>query len=451
MKMTITPLSSRTATGQSGGISAVRVPASKSHTIRALLIAALADGESRIEDPLDSADTRSCIEACRKLGAGAEKIAAGWRITGTGGRPRPTGETIDVGNSGTTLYLAAGLAALADQPVRFTGDEQIRRRSAAPLLKSLADLGAAVTEEGASGCAPFTIQGPLKGGTTSIECPTSQYLSSLLLALPLARGASMVEVPLLREKPYAGMTLQWLREQGIPWEQEDYRSFRFPGGGRYRGFRNGVPGDYSSATFLFCAAAITGSRITLEGLRREDPQGDKAVLDMLTAMGCRVEWEGQRVSVTGPEPGSLRGALLDLNDTPDALPALAATACYARGVTELVNVPQARMKETDRIAVMAAELGKMGAAIEERPEGLIIRGKAGTGALQPLTSAAVAGHKDHRVIMALAIAALGARPGDTGPGATTIDSAEAVGITFPGFFPLLEGLFPGCIAEGKET
>jgi 3-phosphoshikimate 1-carboxyvinyltransferase len=162
----------------------VLIPASKSHTVRALLIASMAEGTSRIANPLVSNDTLSCAETCRIFGATVDVGEGLWAVKGTGGRIDQG--TVDVGNSGTTLYLAAGLAALGDKPVVFTGDDQIRRRPIEPLLRSLRDLGADARSELGNGCAPITVRGPMHGGRISIECPTSQYLSSLLIAAPLA-------------------------------------------------------------------------------------------------------------------------------------------------------------------------------------------------------------------------------------------------------------------------
>ncbi len=421
----------------------IQVPSSKSHTIRALLIASFADGESSLINPLDSADARSCIEACRAFGAviDTESTAADgtavWKVSGNGGSFPENIPAIDVGNSGTTLYLAAGMAALAGIPVQFTGDEQIQRRSAENLLSSLEDLGAEVRRMGTGGCAPFTINGPITGGSTSIECPTSQYLSSLLLAAPLAAldsgVQSVINVPLLMEQPYVEMTLRWLDEQGISYKNNNFKSFEISGGQTYKAFTRPIPGDFSSATFFICAAAVTGSKLTFTGLDINDSQGDKAVLDYLEQMGCKTLHSNTEITVIGPgHPENpdplLKAAVIDINATPDALPAMAVTACFAEGETRLVNVAQARIKETDRIAVMAAELGKLGADISELEDGLIIRGG------NPLTGCKLEGHGDHRIVMSLAIAGLKAE------GTTTITDKEAVAITYPGFFTQLNKL-----------
>ncbi len=186
-----------------------------------------------------------------------------------------------------------------------------------------------------------------------------------------------------------------------------------------------VPADWSSATFFLVAAAITGGSLTLEGLDKKDSQGDKAVVGMLEEMGCTAEVVPGGLRIEGRP---MHGAVLDLNATPDALPAIAVAACFAEGETRLVNVPQARMKETDRITVMTSELLKLGVDVEELPDGMIIRGRR-PGSFK---GAMVDGHDDHRVVMALAVAALGCC------GELSIKGAEAADVTFPGFFDLLD-------------
>ncbi|MDR3161123.1 MAG: 3-phosphoshikimate 1-carboxyvinyltransferase [Spirochaetaceae bacterium] len=415
----------------------VRVPASKSHTIRRLLLAALTEGSSEIAYPLDSLDARSCVSVCRALGVEIAEHQDGggrlvrWTVRGVGPRrPDAPAAALDVGNSGTTLFLALAAAALGSSPVSFTGDAQIARRSAGPLLAALSGLGVRVAS-GPDGCIPITVRGPWKGGRVSLPCPTSQYLSALLIAAPLAPAGVLteIEVPLLNERPYIELTLSYLKAQNIPWEgAADFSFFRIPGGAAYRPLSGPVPADFSSAAYPGCAAVISGGPATLLGLDPEDPQGDKAVFEILRQMGAEVSWsgEGGDRALTLSRSGSLRGGVFDLNDTPDLLPVLAATAAYARGDTALVNVAHARIKETDRIAVMARELGKLGVACEERPDGLVIHG-TGT----PPAGGLVDGCGDHRVVMALAAAALGAA------GPVEIDAAESAAVTYPGFLELL--------------
>ncbi|MHB0913012.1 MAG: 3-phosphoshikimate 1-carboxyvinyltransferase [Armatimonadota bacterium] len=400
----------------------VRIPASKSHTVRAVAIGSLAEGTSRVTNPLVSADALSAVRAYHGLGAEIETGEV-WAITG--GKPQVPENVLDVGNSGTTLYIAMGSAALADGWSIFTGDEQIRARPAEPLMEALAGLGAQTFSTRGNGRPPLAVRGPMRGGKITLNgSKTSQYLTSLLVNCPLAEGDTEIEVRNAVEKPYTEMTLAWLAEQGIRFERYGFERFVVHGGQSYRAFEKSIPGDFSSATFFLCAAAITGSELLLLGLDMNDTQGDKAVVDMLAAMGAEIEQQDGGIRIKG---GKLTGGEFDLSGTPDALPAMAVTACFAEGETRLVNVAQARLKETDRICAMRRELTEMGAEIEERLDGLVIRGGA-------LKGARVHGHGDHRIVMALAVAGLAAE------GRTEIDTAEAMGITFPNFVQLMRSV-----------
>jgi 3-phosphoshikimate 1-carboxyvinyltransferase len=447
----------------------VRVPASKSHTIRALLLASVAEGVSRLEYPLDSLDARSCMAACRAFGANIEEEAADGVLRGlvvTGNPPEKwdgASKTIDVGNSGTTLFFGLAFAALGRGAVTFTGDDQIANRSAAPLLGALSALGAEVVSR--KGCTPVTVRGPLRGGRVILPCPTSQYLSALLLALPLSPAGVTAEIniPLLNELPYIKMTLAYLRKYlandringaaagavagansgpggssgiaGVTFPAAGHGQWTVPatvtiqGGGRYRAFNAGVTGDFSSAAFPACAGAVSGGEVQLEGLDFDDEQGDKAFFDLLAKAG-----KGRSQAPLAPLAPL---GEVDLNATPDLLPIAAVLACYGAGETRLVNVAHARIKETDRIAVMCEELAKLGADIAELPDGLVIRGG------KKLRGGHVDGRRDHRIVMALAVAALGAE------GPVTIAGAEAADITYPGFLQLLQP--PTCLGGEAGT
>ena len=403
----------------------VEIPGSKSHTIRAVAIAALADGESRIEHPLESEDTRSAFTAFRALGAEILEEPAVWRVKGIGGVPQTPQNVIDVGNSGTTMRIALGACSLLRKDLAvLTGDSQIRRRPNSPLIGALNDLGARVVSTRGDGCAPIVVEGTLSGGETSLEAVSSQYVTGLLISAPLGAGRSRIRVPLLNERPYVEMTLDWLARQGIVLEHDGLEFFDVPGGQTYKPVSGRIPGDFSSATFFLAAGALTGNDVTCRGLDMKDTQGDRAVVAYLRQMGAQIDFTEEGIRVCA---GDLVGCELDLNDTPDALPMMAALACFARGKTRLVNVPQARIKETDRIAVMRQELSRMGAHIEELSDGLIIE-------QSDLRGAEVEGHGDHRVVMALAIAAGHAK------GATRIHGYEAAAVTFPTFVEALAGL-----------
>ncbi|MBW8039321.1 MAG: 3-phosphoshikimate 1-carboxyvinyltransferase [Planctomycetes bacterium] len=412
----------------------VTIPASKSHTIRAVAIASLAEGESTIRNPLESNDTRAAVDCYGALGAKIDTSDPKlWKVIGTGGEICAPTESIDVGNSGTTLRIAMGSAALAEagKVITFTGDEQIQSRPIEPLMDSLTDLGANCTSINNNGKAPLEITGRLSGGETNIACHTSQYLSSLLLCTPLAAKDTEIDVTLLNEPGYVQMTLDWLNRQGIEYENQQLRKFKIKGGQSYKAFDVTVPADFSSATFFLCAAAMAADEVTLLGLDFSDSQPDKAVVDYLKAMGadisiCRKASCGEANSVT-VKAAPLKGIEIDMNQTPDALPAMAVTAAFAQGRTRLVNVAQARGKETDRIRCMAEELKKMAIDVEELPEGLIIEGsKPKPGELN--------GRSDHRIVMGLSLAGLNL------DGQCSIDTAEAVSVTFPGYVELMKSI-----------
>ncbi len=394
------------------------VPGSKSHTIRGIALASLASGESLLRGPLDSGDTRSAASVYEAMGAGIAKEEGLWRIHGFGGRPKVPAGTVDVGNSGTSCRIGLGTAALLEGgDARFDGDAQTRRRPMGPLLEALSRLGASAASEGAEGCLPARVSGPWKGGRTQVAGTTSQYTSSLLLNAPFGQGESVIEPIDLNERPYVDMTLWWLDRLGLAYEREGYERFRVPGGQSLGPFEIEVPADFSSAAFLVAAGALPGGDVLLEGLDLDDPQGDKAILEIAQEMGAEVSEEAGALRV---RHRALRGGEFDLNPTPDLLPVLAVLGAFAEGETRLLNVPQARIKETDRIAAMREVIEALGGGAEELPDGLIVQGGG-------LRGGKTRGFGDHRVVMSAAIAGLAA------PRGVEVDTAEAMAITFPDF------------------
>lgn len=405
----------RTKKSNTGGV--IRIPGSKSHTIRALFIASLADGKSEIYNPLISDDALSALQVCRAFGAEIDCLEDRFVVNGFNGKPKTPEDIINVGNSGTTLRFAVMTAGLNNGCSVFTGDYQIRRRPLAPLIDAMNNLGAEVFSTRGNGMAPVVVRGLLRGGSTDLDSVTSQYLSSMLINLPLIKEDTLIYLTRLNEVPYVEMTMWWLDRQGIKYSNDGFKSFHIKGGQGYKPFNMAIPGDFSSATFFMVLAAISGSEFKLQNLDITDPQGDKLVLSYLEKMGAKYEIQNDGIIIKG---GTLNGIEIDMNATPDALPAMAVAGCFAEGETRLVNVPQARMKETDRIHVMCTELSKMGADISELPDGLVIRKSR-------LKGCNVCGHDDHRVVMALAVAGLNTE------NETIIDTAEAVNVTFPEF------------------
>jgi 3-phosphoshikimate 1-carboxyvinyltransferase len=277
-----------------------------------------------------------------------------------------------------------------------------------PLLTALNNLGARVISARGNGKAPLVVKGRVLGGKTELQAVSSQYLSSLLINAPLFEQDTEIILTELYEIPYVDITLWWLDEQGIRYEREGYERFLIPGNQSYHSFEKTIPGDFSSASFFLVLGALSEEGIRLKNLLITDPQGDKRVIEILKYMGAVVKVNHDIITV---KAGELKGRKIDMNDIPDALPVMAVAGCLAEGTTQLCNVPQARLKESDRISVMCRELSKMGADITEKEDGLVINKSR-------LKAASVTGYKDHRVVMALAVAGLQVE------GETIIDTAE---------------------------
>ena len=381
---------------------AVTAPPSKSHTHRAIIIASLACGTSSIENPLRSGDCSATIDACRKLGAVVE-MGGALRITGVDGKPRTPASVIDVRNSGTTIRFMTAVSALCDGVTTLTGDSSIRARPIGPLLRSITDLGAKRAQSiNGNGCPPVSVSGKMKGGRTVIDGSSSQFVSGLLVSCPLAGADSVIEAREQNSRPYLRMTLEHLERAGAMVRHRELREFHIEGAQSYEPINYKVPGDHSSAAFILAAAHITGSKIEVLGLDENDSQGDRAITDIIKEMRS-----GNRREI-------------DLRDTPDLLPVSAVLGCHAEGTTVLKNVRHARDKESDRISALCTELKKMGADLEERPDGLVIHGSL-------LRGAELDGHGDHRMVMALAVAALDAQ------GRTIINDADTISISYPRF------------------
>jgi 3-phosphoshikimate 1-carboxyvinyltransferase len=323
------------------------------------------------------------------------------------------------------MNLCMGTASLTEGTTVLSGDRQIVRRPVQPLIGALNDLGAEVYSTRDNGLPPVVVKGRLRGGKTRLRGIISQYVSSLLLHCPLIERDSEIEVYDVHEKPYVQITMKWLDRQGIRYKaSEDLTRFKLFGGQSYHAQEVTIPGDFSSATFFLMAGVLCDAEITLLGLDMDDVQGDKKVVAYLQEMGADIRFENGGLRV---RQGSLRGIEIDMCDTPDALPAMAVVGCFARGKTVLRNVANARLKETDRISVMAEELARLGARVEELPDGLIIHESK-------LTGCPVRGYGDHRVVMSLAVAGMAI------PGRTEVDTAEAVEVTVPNFLELIRGL-----------
>ncbi len=401
------------------------IPASKSHTIRALILATLAVGTSRISNALDCEDTRSAIAACQALGARISFSDDKNIMVESSGVPlSPTADRVATGNSGITtnfLLPMLGLRKNNEKVVILDCDEQMRQRPVEPLLKSLADLGMEIESINGSGTLPVSVRGALKGGETTVDGSNSQYLSALLLSLPLALQDSKIIVQNLQERPYVEMTCRYLDDLGVQYKQNREQGkdvFEITGGQRYRSFSKSIPGDFSSASYIIAAAVMVPGSVTVRGLDMNDSQGDKRLIPILRDMGVDIQVNEDELVINGGAP--LQGRRIDCSDIPDLVPTLAVIGTYAEGATELVNIAHVRSKETDRIQSMEQGLSALGAKINGDTDRLTVSHSR-------LRGTAVHGHNDHRTIMALTLAGLLAS------GQTSIDTAEAVDKTFPTF------------------
>lgn len=424
----------------------VNIPGSKSHTIRALLLAGLANGKSTIYNALDSGDTQSCINLLQTLGievhlsSSSSNVNKTIEISSCGMNafinPNITSEEpIYLGNSGTSLYFATALAGLSNVPILFDGDNSLRTRSALTLLEALETLGAHISMKNSfSGCLPYSVHGPIHNGNIYIECSTSQYLSALILTLSLVKGKSNITAKLVGEFPYVEMTLSWLKKHNIHVQRNDsYSEFNISGSGIISPFTESIPGDFSSAAFFLGITAITGNTLYLRGLKEDYTQADMAILSVLQDMGCNYSWE-EHDSVPVLKiirDNTLIGGEFDLSNIPDSLPILSVVASYASSPTKFYNVAHARKKETDRITVMVKELACVHVNAEELEDGLIIHPSKNSPGFQ---SGEVHSHHDHRIAMAFACGALAAQ------GPITIYNADVASITFPDFFIQLKQL-----------
>lgn len=397
----------------------IEIPPSKSHTHRALLFSLLCKGTSKIHKYLDSPDSAAMLEAIQALGATVDQSADTLEITGVGHELKSSEDVINAHNSGIVLRFIGALAALIPSYTVITGDHSIRsRRPVMPLLESLEQLGAFAKSMRGDGYAPIIIAGPLQGGSCSLDGQDSQPISALLVASSFASGSTEIHVTNPGEKPWIDLTLSWLDFLKLPYENHDYIHYNIPGGASISPFEYTVPGDFSSLAFPVAAALVTGSEVTIENVDTSDIQGDKKLLDALAQMGANIVSEGRTLHVKKGPP--LKGCALDINDYIDAITILAVIGCFAEGEIILSNAAIARKKECDRIHAIATELKKMGGDIEETEDGLIIRPAK-------LQGAELETYHDHRMVMSLTVAALGAE------GDSTINGIECVAKTYPNF------------------
>ena len=402
------------------------LPGSKSYTHRALMAAALADGESVLVNALTAEDTELTAQALAQLGAGIDWQGTTIRVTGKGGRWRPVSEPIYLGNSGTSMRFLTALVALGQGDYLLTGTERLCQRPLGELLDALGQVGVQAISENRNGCPPVRVTGGLTGGHTQLSGGTSsQYLSALLFIGPLApQGLEIHITGDLVSKPYVDLTLEVLSDFGISYYREGHRFFQLPGGQCYLPQNYEIEADASSASYFWAAAALTGGQVTITNLSLVSSQGDAAFPRVLERLGCTVSESPQGLTLHG---GPLQGITVDMAAMPDLVPTLAVLAAFARGETVITGVAHLRHKESDRLAAVATELTKLGIEARETEDGLLIRGGTPKGAV-------IETYNDHRIAMSFAVAGLKA------PGLVITDP-DCVAKSFPDFWDFFERLY----------
>lgn len=395
------------------------LPGSKSYTHRALVAASLAPGASLLRNPLDAEDTRFTAQALARLGAGIDWREDRVQVQGAGGSWQSVAGPIYLGNSGTSMRFLTALAALGQGDYRLTGSPRLCERPQGELLEALAQLGVKAFSERGDGCPPVVVQGGLQGGKARLSGGiSSQYLSALLFIAPLAPQGVEIEITGdLVSRPYVDLTLDVLGDFGISYYRESYRYFQLPGGQCYLPQDYVIEADASSASYFWAAAALTQGRVTITNLAPDSCQGDVGFLKVLEQLGCRISAADAGLTVAG---GPLQGIEVDMATMPDLVPTLAVVAAFARGETVITGAAHLRHKESDRLAAVAAELGKMGITVRETADGLVITGGQPRGAV-------IDTYQDHRLAMSFAVAGLKA------PG-TSIRDPDCVAKSFPEFW-----------------
>ena len=405
----------------------VAAPPSKSYTNRAYIVAALADGEVRLDNPLFSDDTRYMREALLQFGISVEEEKTAAVVQGQGGKLKVPDREVFIGNAGTTLRFLATFATLAPGVTRLTGDERMQERPIEDLLMCLRQMSLQAESLQGNGCPPIEIHGghPPGGTLTLAGDKSSQYLTSLLLCAPYFENDTTISIQgELTSKSYVDITLNIMQTFGVAVLNEFYRTFTVPAGQRYLARPYQVEGDASSASYFLAAAAVTGGEVSVTNLNQDSVQGDIRFPDALEQMGCRVERREEKITVFG---NPLRGITIHMNDMPDVVQTLAVVALFAEGKTTMTGIGNLKIKETDRIAALANELTRLGASVEAGDDFIIIE----PGTHQP---AVVETYDDHRMAMSFAVAGLGI------PG-VKIKNPRCVDKSFPDFFERFQELY----------
>ena len=409
----------------------INLPGSKSLSNRALLLAALAPGQTTLLNLLRSEDTQRMVEALTQLGVSLT-MNDDWSrcvVSGHDGLfQAPNEHKFFLGNAGTAIRPLTSILAMMHGNFIVDGDQYMRERPINHLVEALKQLGASIEYLGEENCPPLrVIGGSIRGGKVEIKGDiSSQYLTSLLLALPLAPKDS--EVSVIGEqvsKPYLDLTLDIMSKFGVNARHENHQYFTIPGGQSYQSPGTYlIEGDASSASYFFAAAAIAGGTVRVNGIGSNSVQGDIEFLDAIEAMGAVVSRQSDSVEVSG---GALKGIDMDLNHIPDAAMTIAAMALFAEGTTIIRNIYNWRVKETDRMFAMATELRKLGATVEAGHDYIVIEPP------EKIQSASINTYGDHRIAMCFSLASLS-------DAEITINNPEVTAKTFPDYFDVFASI-----------
>ena len=412
----------------------VRLPGSKSISNRVLLLAALAKGTTIVRALLDSDDTRVMLDALRALGVGVVRMSDSddYEIHGVDGAFPVKQAELFLGNAGTAFRSLTAACALSGGEYVLKGVSRMHERPIGDLVDALRLVGARIDYLGEEGFPPLHIHpATLAGDTTQVRGNvSSQFLTGLMMALPLRQRSTTIEVVgELISKPYIGITLAMLHRFGVYVAQDGWQRFGVPAQARYQSPGEiWIEGDASSASYFLAAGAIGGGPVRVEGVGRDSVQGDVRFADALAQMGARIEMGPNWIEARAPQSGRLKAVTLDCNHIPDAAMTLAVAALFADGVTTLNNIASWRVKETDRIAAMATELRKVGATVEEGADFIRITPPA-----KLIPNAVIDTYDDHRMAMCLSLVTLGDVP-------VRINDPACVNKTFPDYFKRFAGI-----------
>ena len=401
-------------------------PPSKSYTHRAMIIAALANGMSFLHNPLIADDTLLTRKALESLGVRIYDGQDLVRVSGMDGQLTCGQEkTLDLGNSGTSFRLLTTLALLCDQPLVLTGSSRMQERPIGPLADALSSLGGTVEYLQKTGYPPIRVRGSLKGGKTTIDgTVSSQFVSSVLIASPYAQQPVEIEIPAPPvSRSYIDVTVAVMRAFGATVMMDDHMSFWVSNRHHYQAGSYDIEGDFSSASYFFAIAAICGGRVVVENLNPYSVQGDRQFFEILRSMGCTVREEPDTITVE--RTGDLQGIDCDMSSLPDTVQTLCMVAAVASTPTTIRGISHLKYKESDRITSTAEKLNQLGGDVRVGPDSIMVFPRT-------LHGGTIDPADDHRTAMSFAVLGLGI-------GGITIEHAECVAKSFPGFWNALAG------------